>query len=189
MTMFKLMMVAGVAAGLPVAVLAQEASAPAGAAAAVAPAAASGTLTAGTVVKDTSGGAVGTVESVEGDFATVATAKNKVRLPKSSFALRDGGAVIAMTAAQLDQAAAQAAPATPQKAEVTQGKSVTDMQGAPVGSIAEVNQQFATLQLTSGSKVRLPITAFGAGTDGALRIAMSAAQLAAAAGAASPAAH
>jgi preprotein translocase subunit YajC len=184
MTMFKLMMMAGVAAGLPAAVLAQAAPAPAASTPAAAPAAASGTLAAGAAVKDTSGGSVGTIESVDGDFATVATAKNKVRLPKTAFAMRDGGAVIGMTAAQLDQAAAQAAPAAPQKAEVAQGKSVTDMQGAAVGSITEADQQFATLQLTSGSKVRLPVTAFGVGTNGSLRVAMSAAQLSAAAGAA-----
>jgi hypothetical protein len=176
MTMFKLMMMAGVAAGLPVAVLAQAAPAPAASSPAAAPAAASGTLAAGTAVKDASGGSVGTIESVDGDFATVATAKNKVRLPKSAFAMRDGGAVIGMTAAQLDQAASQAAPAAPQKAEVAQGKSVTDMQGAAVGSITEADQQF--------SKVRLPVTAFGVGANGSLRIAMSAAQLSAAAGAA-----
>jgi preprotein translocase subunit YajC len=182
MTMFKLVMVAGMAAGLPAAVLAQTAPAPA----ASSSAAASGTLAAGMAVKDTSGGSVGTVESVDGDFATVATAKSKVRLPKTAFAMRDGGAVIGMTAAQLDQAAAQAGPATPQKADVAQGKSVVDMQGAAVGSIADVDQQFATLQLATGSKVRLPVTAFGAGDNGALRVAMSAAQLSAAAGAAAP---
>lgn len=189
MTMFKLMMMASVAASVPGAVLAQAAPDPAAPASTASPAAASATLAAGTAVKDPSGGSVGTIESVDGEFATVATAKNKVRLPKSAFALRDGGAVIGMTAAQLDQAASQAAPATPQKAEVAQGKAVTDMQGAAVGTIAEVDQQFATMQLTGGSKVRLPITAFGVGTGGGLRIAMSAAQLSAAAGAASPASH
>ncbi|WP_076071446.1 hypothetical protein [Sphingomonas montana] len=68
-------------------------------------------ITAGTTVMDTSGGTVGKIESVDGEFATVATTKNKVKLPISSFAAGASGPVIGMTAAELDTAAAKAAPA------------------------------------------------------------------------------
>ena len=65
----------------------------------------------------------------------------------------------------------------------TQGAAVADMQGGAVGTIATVDAQFATVELASGGKVRLPVTAFGAGSNGGLRIAMTAQQLSAAAGA------
>ena len=160
-------------------------TAPAAAASAAAP------LAQGATVYDPQGGTVGTVESLQGDFVVLATAKSKARLPKSSFGTGDKGAVIAMTAAQLDQAAAQAAPAaaasassSATKTDVAKGAQVADTQGGAVGTVAEVDAQFATVTLTTGGKVRLPVTAFGAGTNGGLRVAMTAAQLSAAASAA-----
>ena len=154
--------------------------------AATAPATPPSALETGAKVLDTSGGTVGTIESIDGDFVVLATSKSKVRLPKTSFALGPNGPVIAMTAAQIDAAVAQAAPA-PQaaaaKPDVTQGAAVADMQGGAVGTIATVDAQFATVELASGGKVRLPVTAFGAGSNGSLRIAMTAQQLNAAAGA------
>lgn len=144
------------------------------------------TLATGAKVLDTSGAAVGTIESIDGDFVVLATSKSKVRLPKTSFAMGPNGPVIAMTAAQIDAAVAQAAPspqASVDKPTVTQGATVSDMQGGSVGTISAVDAQFATVQLTSGGKVRLPINAFGAGSNGGLRIAMTAQQLSAAAGA------
>jgi preprotein translocase subunit YajC len=147
----------------------------------------------GSTVLDTSGGTVGTIESVNGDMVVLATTKSKVQLPKSSFALGPNGPVIAMTAQQLDDAAAKAQPqaaaaataSTPAKAEVVKGAAVVDMQGGSVGTISAVDGQVATLDLTTGSKVRLPVTAFGPGANGTLRVAMTAAQLSAA-GAAAP---
>jgi preprotein translocase subunit YajC len=171
---------------LPAMAFAQTAAPAAGTPAASAPAAGAVTLAAGAKVLDTTGGTVGTIESVDGDFAVVATSKSKVRLPKSSFAMGPSGPVIAMTAAQLDDAVAQAAPqqaAASTKPNVVQGAAVSDMQGGAVGTIADVDAQFATVQLSTGGKVRLPLTAFAAGTNGGLRIAMTAQQLGAAAGA------
>jgi hypothetical protein len=157
------------------------------------------TVSQGAAVYDTQGGSVGTVESVNGDMVVLATQKSKVQLPMSSFASGAKGPVIGMTAAQLDQAAAQASPAgsgtqggatgagaapgASAKANVTQGAAVSDTQGGAVGTVSEVDAQFATVTLTTGGKVRLPISAFGAGANGGLRVAMSAAQLSAAAGA------
>ena len=59
----------------------------------------------GTVVTDQNGGAVGTIEAVEGDLVTVATPNAKAKLPKSAIAAGPKGAVIGMTQAQLEAAA------------------------------------------------------------------------------------
>lgn len=180
-------------AGAPPAATAPAAAQPAtGAATPAAGATAStGTLAAGATVLDTSGGTVGTIDSMDGDYAVLATTKNKVRLPKTSFAMGPNGPVIAMTAAQIDAAAAQAAPAqtaaATAKPTVAQGAAVADMQGGSVGTVAAVDGQFATVQLASGTKVRLPVSAFAAGDNGGLKIAMTAQQLGAAAGASKPA--
>jgi preprotein translocase subunit YajC len=148
-------------------------------------------LAQGVTVLDQNGGTVGTVQSIDGDFVVLATTKSKVRLPKSSFALGAKGPVISMTAAQVDQAAAQAAPqatasadTAASKPKVVKGAAVADTQGGAVGTVADVDAKFATVTLTTGGKVRLPVTAFGAGDNGSLRVAMTAAQLSAAAGAA-----
>ncbi len=66
-------------------------------------------LTPGTAVSDPSGGAVGKVDSIDGDYVIVATAKSKVKLPKTAFAKGPNGAVIGMTLAQLEAAAKGAA--------------------------------------------------------------------------------
>ncbi len=154
-----------------------------------APATSTAAIAPGGKVLDTAGGIAGTVESVDGDFVVLATGKSKVRLPKTSFAMGPNGPVIALTAAQLDAAAAQAAPpptaaATAAKANVTQGAAVSDTQGGAVGTVTSVDGQIATVALTGGSKVRLPVSAFAADSAGGLKVAMTAAQLSAAAGAA-----
>jgi len=157
--------------------------------AATAPAAAASptTIATGAKVLDTAGGTAGTIESVDGDYVVLATTKSKVRLPKTSFAMGPNGPVIAMTASQIDAAAAQAAPtatAAPAKANVAAGVAVSDTQGGAVGSVSAVAGQIATVALTSGTKVRLPVSAFAAGPDGGVKVAMTEAQLNAAAGAA-----
>lgn len=193
----KSLLMAGAVALFPAAAMAQDASAPAAssttapAASAAAPTAGATGIAQGAKVLDTSGGTVGTIESVDGDYAVIATTKSKVRLPKTSFAMGPSGPVIGMTASQLDDAASKAAPpqqtaAAPTKADVVKGAAVADMQGGAVGTVADVDGQFATLALTTGSKVRLPVSAFGAGDNGGLKIAMTAAQLSAAAGASAP---
>jgi len=165
---------------------ASSGAAPAITSAAASPAPSTASITAGTKVLDTTGATAGSIESVDGDYVVLATTKSKVRLPKTSFAMGPNGPVIAMTASQIDAAAAQAAPtaaATPAKANVTAGAAVTDTQGGAVGSVSAVSGQIATVALPSGTKVRLPVSAFAAGPDGGLKIAMTASQLGAAAAA------
>jgi Cu/Zn superoxide dismutase len=69
-------------------------------------------ITKGAEVTDTAGAKVGTIEAVEGEFATIATTNCKVRLPISAFAKGANGPVIAMSAAELDAAAKSAAAPT-----------------------------------------------------------------------------
>ncbi|RVT93649.1 hypothetical protein [Sphingomonas crocodyli] len=66
-------------------------------------------LAPGTAVSDPQGGAVGTIEAVEGETVTVATANAKAKLPKTALAKGPNGAIIGMTAAQLEEAATKAA--------------------------------------------------------------------------------
>jgi hypothetical protein len=93
------------------------ATSPSGTTAANTPAAsttasAAGGVTVGATVKDTSGGTVGTIESVDGQYAVLATTKNKVRLPLTSFGKGADGPILAMTQAQVDAAAASATAKT-----------------------------------------------------------------------------
>jgi preprotein translocase subunit YajC len=62
-------------------------------------------LTPGTAITDQSGGAIGKVDSVEGEFVVVATPNTKVKLPRSAFAKGPNGPIIGMTLAQLEAAA------------------------------------------------------------------------------------
>ena len=64
----------------------------------------------GIAVSDAQGGAVGKIEAVEGENVVVATANAKAKLPKSALAKGPNGAVIGMTAAQLEAAAKGATP-------------------------------------------------------------------------------
>lgn len=64
----------------------------------------------GVAVVDTKGGAVGTIEAIEGDLVTVATPNLKAKLPKSAIAMGPNGAVITMTQAQLEAAAKGSEP-------------------------------------------------------------------------------
>ncbi len=67
-------------------------------------------LVPGTAVTDSKGGAVGKIDSVEGEFAIVATPSAKVKLPKTAFAKGPNGPIIGMTLAELEAAAKGAAP-------------------------------------------------------------------------------
>lgn len=66
-------------------------------------------MVSGATVKDPSGGVVGTIKSIDGQFAIVDTDKVQVRLPMTAFAAGDTGPVIGLTKAELD-AQAQNAP-------------------------------------------------------------------------------
>ncbi|ARS27099.1 hypothetical protein [Sphingomonas sp. KC8] len=68
-------------------------------------------LVAGATVKDPAGGTVGTIKSVDAQYALVDTSKVQVRLPLTAFAASEDGPVIGMTKAELDAQAGAAADA------------------------------------------------------------------------------
>lgn len=65
-------------------------------------------LAPGIEVYDTQGGRVGQLTKVEGNNVVLKTNKNEVLIPASSLARTEKNALIAMTAAQIDAAAAAA---------------------------------------------------------------------------------
>lgn len=70
---------------------------------------ASANLAPGASVTGTGGASVGTIESIEGELVTLKLTSGKlVRLPRTGVAPGPNGAVIGMTAAELEAAAAQA---------------------------------------------------------------------------------
>lgn len=141
------------------------------------------TISVGAQVSDTQGGAVGTITKVDGDYVILKTDKYDVRLPVASFTPTDKGLLLGMTQAQVNAAVEQAqANAGP---ILSVGAIVHDTSGGVVGTVKEFDDQFATLQLSSGL-IKLPVSAFGRGVSGPV-IAMTAAELQAAANAQAPA--
>jgi len=135
-------------------------------------------IVAGASVADPNGGAVGTIASVDGDFVVLKTDRHEVRLPKASFAAAETGLVMAMTQAEVNAAVEQSL--AQQGPVLSIGATVRDTGGGIVGTVESFDDQFATIKLANNT-VRLPVGAFGRGTDGPV-IAMTAAELEAAAG-------
>ena len=136
---------------------------------------------AGAKVSDTAGGEVGTISSVDGDYVILKTDKHEVRLPKTSFTAHNGGFIMAMTREQVNAAVEQSLASATDKIVV--GASVSGSQGDKVGTIDALDDEFATVKLSSGKLVRLPRSGLAPGPDGAV-IGMTVAELEAAAGAA-----
>jgi preprotein translocase subunit YajC len=145
-------------------------------------------VAAGQTVHDTAGGVVGKIDKIEGQVAVVATGKNSVGLPLTSFAMGANGPIISMTRDQLDAAAASAAAdaAAKDAAKITAGATVSDTAGGAVGTIKAVEGGFALLD-TSAVQVKLPLASFAVKGDG-LIVGMTKAQIEAAASASTPAA-
>ena len=71
-------------------------------------AAADASLAVGAEVKDSAGAAAGSIESIDADFVTIKLASGKsVRLPRTGIAGSANGAVIGLTAADLEAQAAK----------------------------------------------------------------------------------
>lgn len=145
-------------------------------------AAAQANMTAGAKVSDASGGEVGTISKVDGQFVILKTDKHEVRLPVTSFTAHEGGFLFGMTRDQLNAEVERTLAAA--NAKIVAGASVSGSQGGSVGTIEAVEDEFVTVKLVSGKKVRLPRAAVAPGPNGAV-IGMTVAELeAAAAGAA-----
>lgn len=122
-------------------------------------------ITVGAEVKDPQGGLVGTVTAFQNGNAVVKTDKHEVALPASSFAKAESGYLIGMTQAQLNEAVEQATAKSQELVAV--GATVRGPAGQTVGTIQELDDQFATLQLAGEeTKVRLPRSAIGASAEG-----------------------
>ena len=82
-------------------------------------AAAAASLAVGAEVKGTGGAVLGTIEAIDGEFVTIKLASgSKVRIPRSGIAGSAGGAVVGLTAEQLE---AQVSP-TGQSGASAQGQ-------------------------------------------------------------------
>jgi preprotein translocase subunit YajC len=139
----------------------------------------------GAVVRDTAGAEVGTVTKVDAANVTVKTDKHEVPIPRASFTAAPNGLLFGMTRDQLNGAVdAQLAAAA---AKVVVGATITGSAGATVGTIEAMDAQYVTVKLASGTSVRLPRASVGAGPNGPI-VALTAAELEAAAKAAAPAA-
>jgi len=136
-----------------------------------APAAQAPNVTVGAKVADTSGGEVGTVESVSGGNAIISTGTAKASIPVSSFAQGPNGLVVGITKADLEAAVAKASA----PAEIAVGAPVSDNKGGAVGTVAAVSGDLITVE-TPNAKAQLPRTAFAQGPQG-LIIGMTATQL------------
>lgn len=143
--------------------------------------AAQASMTAGAQVTDASGGAVGSISKVDGQFVVLKTDKHEVRLPVTSFTAHQGGFLFGMTRDQLNAEVEKTLAAA--SAKIVAGASVSGSQGGNVGTIEAIDDQFVTVTLVSGKKVRLPRSAVAPGPNGAV-IGMTVAELEAAAGAA-----
>ena len=137
----------------------------------------------GAKVSDANGGDVGTIAKVDGQFVVVKTDKHEVRLPVTSFTAHEGGFLFGMTRDQLNAEVEKTLAAA--NAKIVAGATVSGSQGGTVGTIDAIDDQFVTVSLTSGKKVRLPRSAVAPGPNGAV-IGMTVAELEAAAGGAEP---
>jgi preprotein translocase subunit YajC len=138
-------------------------------------------ISTGARVTDAQGGDVGTISKVDGQFVVVKTDKHEVRLPVTSFRPHNGALLFGMTRDQLNAEVDKTLAAA--SAKIVAGAAVSGAQGGNVGTIDAIDDQFVTVKLASGKKVRLPRAAVAPGPNGAV-IGMTVAELEAAAGAA-----
>lgn len=117
----------------------------------------------GMQVVDVAGRPVGTVQAVRGHQLVIETDRHEVRLPIASFTPDKGKLVFGMTREALNQATdAMLAKA------LLPGADVRGKNGALIGSIAAINQQYVTVELQSGERIRLPRNTVGPAANGAV---------------------
>lgn len=121
----------------------------------------------GVAVVDTAGGAVGTIEAINGDLATINSGTNKVPFPLTSMTAGPNGVIIAMTKAQLDASfvETQAKAKAELKTRLVAGTPVFGADGTTqLGTIKAVEPGFVTI----GAKrdVRIPEASFALGQTG-----------------------
>lgn len=110
-------------------------------------------VTAGATVYGSDGNAVGTVKSIDNGVVSVDTGSHVVGLPMDKFGKSDKGPAIAVTKAQLDQLAEQAAAAQTAKvdAALVAGAAVVDTKGTALGTIDSVDGDNVVLKTDAGA--------------------------------------
>ena len=140
----------------------------------------------GMQVTDANGGPVGTVTAIKGDSLLVKTDKHQALLPTASFRASGGKLLVGMTQAQLDAEIEKNLAAA--SASIAAGATVKRVSGAQVGTIDSIADGNATMTLTSGKKIAVPLEGLRGNPDGTVTIGYSAQQLQALVEGGSPAA-
>lgn len=144
----------------------------------------------GATVYDTDGGTVGRIVSVEGEAVVVDTGTARGTLPKSGFGKGTNGPIIGMTKAQLEAAIAKIESEAEAKlaTALVVGATVQDSQGAPAGSVKDIDANGNVVLERPAGAVALPKTQFTTAVNGALALRFTNAQLDAAVAQQAPAA-
>jgi hypothetical protein len=140
-----------------------------------APAAPAFAQSVGMQVVDTAGAPVGTVTAIKGDNIQLKTDKHEALLPKASFTPANGKLLFAMTQAQLDSQIEASAAAS--QAAIAAGATLKGNAGTEVGKIDSVEDGQATITLTSGKRLRVPVSGLRGNADGTVTIGYTADQL------------
>jgi preprotein translocase subunit YajC len=117
----------------------------------------------GMQVVDVAGNPVGTVQAVRGAELIVKTDRHEVRLPAGSFTPDKGKLVFGMSREALNRAT----DALLAKA-ILPGSEVRGKNGALIGRIEAIDEQFVTVELLSGENIRLPRDSVAPGSAGAI---------------------
>ncbi|MHA6723030.1 hypothetical protein [Sphingomonas sp. RS2018] len=133
---------------------------------------------------DTAGGAVGTIEAINGGVAVINTGTAKIGYPLTSMTPGPNGPIVAVTKAQLEANHAEQSAKTQAelKAKLVAGTPVKSLNGsAQLGTIKAVDAEFVTLTSAKGD-VRLPVTGFSTDAQGGVIVGLTADQFNAAMG-------
>ena len=122
----------------------------------------------GMQVVDTQGNPVGAVAETDANFITVKTDKHMIPVPVASFTPHEGKLLFGMSAPALNASYEKALADT--EASVSVGKAVVDVEGAAVGTIDEITDDYVQLELASGKVVRLPTNGLQKDPNGAIAL-------------------
>lgn len=128
----------------------------------------------GMVIEDASGGAVGTVATVDSINVTVRTDKYDIPIPTQSFTASGKKLIVGLTRDQLN--AAWEKGLADAAAALVVGAPVKGSAGTEVGTIDAIDAETVTIKLPGGQKVQLPRSGIAGAAGGAV-IGVSAEQL------------